>query len=391
MKELDKRIDIIEETARNLGLDFFPTYFELCSPQVIHAFVSYGVPTRFRHWSFGKSFFKLQFNYDLRIERIYELVVNSNPCYAYIMENNSLLLQSLVVAHVLAHSDFFKNNIFFAASDRQILNTMAIHQERIKLYEEKYGFDKVEKTLDAVFALRNNILPSIQGDLLTFLCVHSKALEDWQRDIIAIFKKELEYFLPLRDTKIINEGWATYWHSKIMKKLPLSTGEQIEFARLQGILLQNSKFALNPYVIGFKMFTHIESTYGCHEVFKVRSNERDISLFRNYLDEDLAKKLSLYMYGRRGDSWTIIETQWQKVRDGIVDSLINGGFPIIKALDNNYQKTGGLYLFHCRDKKDLDLYYLENTLKHIHFLWGEKVYLETVVKKEKKVFSYKGD
>lgn len=389
MKNLHKRVETIDLLASRLGLDFYPIQFELCPADVIHAVGVYGIPTRFNHWSFGKHFYKMRVQYELNLQKIYELVINSDPCHAFLLEDTSLVEQTMIVAHVYAHSDFFKNNMFTCNTDKNILNTMEKNKDTINRYEERFGIDKVEGVLDAAMALKNSV--QVGGkDIISYICLNSYCLDYWQKDILMMVKKEMEYFLPLRDTKIINEGWATFWHTKIMRLSKLSAEEFIQFAQMQGNLLQTNKFFMNPYLIGSKIFSHLEQTMGVERLFEIRKKERDSSFLRNYLDEPLIESLDLYLYGKRGHNWQVVEKNWEKVKAGIVESLVNGGYPIIKVMDENYNNKGELYLLHSFDKWELDQEYMEKTLDFLFFLWGKKIHLETIIKNIPTVFTYDG-
>src|SRR5690625_1346812 len=137
LKELYKAIDEITEIADRFGLDFYPMRYEICPAEIIYTFGAYGMPTRFSHWSFGKQFYKMKLHYDLGLSQIYELVINSNPCYAFLLDTNSLIQNKLIVAHVLAHSDFFKNNNYFYQTRTDMVESMSATSERIESYEQK--------------------------------------------------------------------------------------------------------------------------------------------------------------------------------------------------------------------------------------------------------------
>ncbi len=162
MSELERAVGEITEIAKGFGLDFYPMRYEICPPEVICTFGAYGMPTRFSHWSFGKTFHKMKLEYDLNLSRIYQLVINSNPCYAFLLKGNSLIQNKLIVAHVLAHCDFFKNNARFANTSRDMVESMAASAERIRQYELQYGKDRVESFLDDVLAIQEHIDPSLK-------------------------------------------------------------------------------------------------------------------------------------------------------------------------------------------------------------------------------------
>lgn len=160
-KELERAIDEITEIAKGFGLDFYPMRYEICPADIIYTFGAYGMPTRFSHWSFGKSFYKMKLQYDLNLSKIYELVINSNPCYAFLLDGNTLIQNKLIVAHVLAHCDFFKNNARFSNTNRDMVESMAASSERIRQYEIEHGKEAVESLLDACLAVQEHIDPSL--------------------------------------------------------------------------------------------------------------------------------------------------------------------------------------------------------------------------------------
>ncbi|WP_053095205.1 SpoVR family protein [Neomoorella thermoacetica] len=455
-KTIAQAIETIHDQARKFGLDFFPVYFELCPADVLYAFGAYGMPTRFAHWTFGKHFYKMKLQYDFNLSRIYELVINSNPCYAFLLEGNDLIQNKLVIAHVFAHSDFFKNNIYFTATSRQMVETMAVHAAKIREYEFKYGHREVEIFLDAVLAIQEHIEPPgpfgykeeeneenedtrphrretpyddlwiLDGrpkepppernckipprptkDMVGFIMANSPELEDWQREVMAMIREEMQYFWPQMETKIINEGWAAYWHARIIRELDLTPAETVDFARLHASVLQPGYRQINPYLVGSKIFEDIEKRWenpsqeererygrtggeGRSKIFEVRSCENDISFLRNYLTRELVEELDLYLYQKVGSEWVVVEKDWEKVRDGLVSRLINCGYPYIVVEDADYQRRGELYLKHRYEGLELDVSYLEKTLPHVYLLWGRPVHLETIIDGKTTVFSYDG-
>ncbi|MGN1386409.1 MAG: SpoVR family protein, partial [Bacillus sp. (in: firmicutes)] len=248
---LEKAIDEITEIAKGFGLDFYPMRYEICPSEIIYTFGAYGMPTRFSHWSFGKQFHKMKLHYDFGLSKIYELVINSNPCYAFLLDSNSLIQNKLIVAHVLAHCDFFKNNVRFQNTKRDMVESMAATADRIRLYEIEHGKKEVEEFLDAVLAIEEHIDPALhrpistldleeeevevvkpapspyddlwsldkkdakpetkpkkykrfpaqpQKDILLFIEQYSRELEDWQRDILTMMREEMLYFWPQLET-----------------------------------------------------------------------------------------------------------------------------------------------------------------------------------------------
>ena len=433
VSELGFHAKEIAEVARGLGLDFYPVHFEVCPAEALYSFGAYGMPVRFTHWSFGKAFYRLKIQYDLNLSRIYELVINSNPSYAFLLEGNRLIQNKLVIGHVYAHVDFFKNNRYFQRTPRDMVVRMEAHAEQIREYELLYGREKVEHVLDSVLSIQEHVdsrahlgtkheayaKPKGKGekekkkpgphteyedlweldplkdqakespeeeDLLLFLIMNSPILEDWQRDIISMMREESLYFYPQIETKIINEGWATFWHSRIMRELDLSDEEVMDFAVMHSQVVQPSRLQLNPYYLGVKIWDSLAEQHDLDFLFEVREVENDVSFIRNYLNRDLVEKLNLFNYRKIGAHWQVTETEWENVRDNLVKQLVHGGHPRILALDGDYEGKRGLYLKHVHEGLDLDQVSLEKTLIFVQSLWGKGVYLETIMDGKKVLY-----
>lgn len=448
LERLDRAIHDITRIARDFGLDFYSMRYEICPPDIIYTFGAYGMPTRFSHWSFGKHFHRMKTQYDLGLSKIYELVINSDPCYAFLLEGNSLIQNKLIVAHVLAHSDFFKNNARFSRTNRNMVETMSATAERIRSYELEYGMEQVEKFIDAVLAIQEHIDPGItkpylkaeqryrqqhatlkttsasnvepiseyedlwgldqkeiqqkkeesekqfpaqpEKDLLLFIEEYAPDLEEWQRDILTMLRDEMFYFWPQLETKIMNEGWASYWHQRILREMDLTEEETIEYSKLNSSVVIPSKHSLNPYYLGLKIFEDIEKRWGREKIFEVRELDSDISFLRNYLTKELVEDLDLYIFEKKGPEWKITDKTWETIRDQLVYSRINGGFPYILVQNGDYNRSGELYLKHAYEGIELDLKYVERTLPYIHYLWGKTVHLETIIDDKPVLFSYDG-
>jgi len=446
LRQLEEAIAEISDIARRFGLDYYPMRYEICPADVIYTFGAYGMPTRYSHWSFGKSFRLMKMHYDLGLSKIYELVINSDPCYAFLLDGNTLIQNKLIVAHVLAHSDFFKNNIRFRHTNRNMVESMAAAAERIREYELEYGAEEVERFLDAALSIQEHIDPSVihpygidrlraeearqreeerrrkerrtltyedlwrldddweperdakpsepesppEKDLLWFIIKHSRHLEPWQQDVLGLIRDEMYYFWPQLETKIMNEGWASYWHLRILREMDLTPEETIEFARLNASVLQPSRFTLNPYLLGLKIFEDIEKRYGREKLFDVREFDMDTSFIRNYLTKELTEELDLFVFEKKGPEWRVSDKAWENVREQLIRSRINGGFPYIVAVDDDYRMAGELYLRHEYEGIELDLKYVEKTLPYVVRLWGKPVHLETVVENKKVLFSHDG-
>lgn len=464
-KELKRAIQEITEIAKGFGLDFYPMRYEICPSDIIYTFGAYGMPTRFSHWSFGKAFHRMKLQYDLGLSKIYELVINSNPCYAFLLEGNSLIQNKMIVAHVLAHCDFFKNNVRFRNTNRQMVESMAASAERIRQYEIQYGKQEVEEFLDAVLSIQEHVDPSLVSlphpqdwvqerevqerksrwssqyddlwrldeekkqnkqselpdkrirkrafppepvkDILLFIEEFSPNLEPWQRDIMTILRDEMLYFWPQLETKIMNEGWATYWHQRILREMDLTEEETIEYAKLNAGVVQASRTYINPYYLGLKMFEDIERRWnnpteeermkygrvpgmGREKIFEVRELDSDISFIRNYLTKELVEELDMYIFAQQGNEWKIADKNWENVRDQLILSRVNGGFPYLVVEDGDYNKYGELLIAHQYEGMELDVKYVEKTLPYVYTLWGRNVHLRTVIEGREVMFSYDG-
>jgi len=464
IERLRDSIDHAWEEARKFGLDPFPTHFELVPAAIMYEFASYSLPGRFSHWTHGKAYHRQKMQYDFGLSKIYEMVVNTNPSYAFLMDMNDLLQNTFVAAHVFGHTDFFKNNAYFQHTSRRMIDKVSIHADRIAKYEFDHGKAEVEHFLDAVLSIQEHVdynllvreeqpkepddkIPKSPGayddlwnldqrqkkteeerdrrpgkaprfpekpqkDILLFLSQHSPHLEAWQRDIVDIVRTEMLYFVPQMQTKILNEGWASIWHSRIMRRLGetdiITDAETIEFAQLHSGVLSPSRTSLNPYYLGFKMFEDVEKRWnnptqeeqerlgrkpgkGLEKIFEIREMENDVSFLRNYLTEDLIKELDLYLYKKEGDEWVIAEKNWEKVRDGIVASMNNFGSPYLVIENGDYRGNRELYITHVFEGQELDMNYAEKTLQHVHLLWGRPVHLETLYDGKKILISYDGE
>lgn len=462
-KKLSYAIEEITEIAKGFGLDFYPMRYEICPAEVIYTFGAYGMPTRFSHWSFGKAFHRMKLQYDLGLSKIYELVINSDPCYAFLLEGNSLIQNKLIVAHVLAHCDFFKNNARFSNTNRQMVESMAASAERIRQYEMNYGKKAVEEFLDAVLSIQEHVDASLtfskflwdresdykenkenvakkvgqyddlwsldegeraanperqrkerrgfppepEKDLVLFIEEYSTALEPWQRDVMTIIRDEMLYFWPQLETKIMNEGWASYWHQRILREMDLTEEEAIEFAKLNAGVLQPSRTYINPYYLGLKIFEDIERRWnepteeeranfdrlpgkGREKIFEVRETDSDLSFIRNYLTRELVEELDLYIFAQQGNEWTITDKNWEHVRDQLIVSRVNGGYPYLVVEDGDFNRNGELLIGHRYEGIELDVKYIEKTLPYVYTLWGKSTHLRTVIDGREVLFSYDG-
>lgn len=467
LDQLRTAIEDIWEASQSTGLDPFPIHFEVVPAKVMYEIGAYGLPGRFSHWTHGKAFHQMKTMYDYGLSKIYELIINTNPAQAFLMEGNSLIQNKLVIAHVIGHSDFFKCNAYFQHTNRQMAETAGVTAERIRTYERTHGERVVEEFLDDVLAIQEHIDPNLrvvraprrteprqperkrrteyddlwlmgskedpgaaapgrrtsadepEKDLLLFLLERAEYLKEWQRDVINVVRNEMLYFLPQMQTKVMNEGWASYWHSRILRDMDLTPEEHIEFTRLHSSVLSPSPRGtnINPYYVGFKIIEDIERRWngdltdverreyrkenggrdwphqgeGRAKIFEIRELENDVSFLRNYLTRRLVDDLDIYLYRKEGDEWVVVEKDWQKVRDAIVASMTNFGFPYLEVVDGDYRRAGELYLRHSFDGRELDQNYAVKTLHHLQRLWGRPVHLETTSEDKPVIWTFDGE
>lgn len=467
IKDLETAVEQIWEVARGFGLDPYPTNFEIVPAPVMYEVGSYALPGRYSHWTFGKAYHRMKTMYDFGLSKIYEVVINTNPAYGFLLETNSLIQNKMVIAHVLGHVDFFKNNTYFSKTNRRMVESVSTHAQRMMEYEFKYGRKTVERFLDAVLAIEEHIDPYFfikrevspaeekrraeqrpkdgpyddlwlldsnereardvsqtdlsterdrlprerlpEKDLLFYVMKNSPTLAGWQRDAIAMVHEEMEYFVPQMQTKIMNEGWASIWHARIMRELDLTDNEHIEFANLHSGVVSPHKGQLNPYYLGYKIYEDIERRWnepsdedrkhfgrrgneGREKIFEVRELENDVSFLRNYLTEELCEELDLFVFELvEEEEWTITEKRWERVRDQLVSNMTNFGFPYLEVADGDYNGNRELYLKHRYEGTELDMRYARKALEHVFTLWGRPVHLETVVDEESTVLHFNGD
>jgi stage V sporulation protein R len=457
IKDLEKALEQIWEVALRFGLDPFPTRFEIVPASVMYEIGSYALPGRYSHWTFGKAYHRMKTMYDFGLSKIYEVVINTNPSYGFLLETNSPIQNKMVMAHVLGHVDFFKNNVYFSKTNRRMVESVSTHAGRMTGYEFKYGRKSVEKLLDAVLAIEEHIDPNFfikrerpqdgesnrerivpvgryddlwklgekkepevveedkpridplpEKDLLYYIMRNSPHLQPWQRDVMGMIHEEMEYFIPQMQTKIMNEGFASFFHARIMRELDLTDSEHMEFAELHSGVVSPHKGQLNPYYLGYKIFEDIERRWdnptdeereklgraggeGRAKIFEVREMENDVSFLRNYLTEELCEELDLFVYELIEDEeWTITEKRWKRVRDQLVANMTNFGFPYIEVADGDYNNNRELYLRHAYEGAELDARYARKALEHVYTLWGRPVHLETVVDDERVRLHYDG-
>ncbi|MCA9271899.1 MAG: SpoVR family protein [Phycisphaerales bacterium] len=487
----------VERHARDFGLDFFPTSFEILPYDRMNEVASYGgFPTRYPHWRFGMDFEQISKQHEYGLSKIYEMVVNSNPSVAYLLEGNSLVDQKLVMAHVYGHVDFFKNNFAFRATDqgrdprtgepiRKWIDAMANHGAVVRKWTNRIGVEKVESFVDACLSLENLIDPQRpfrpppvkvggldadrdedatereqaevpllrveheymesfinpeefvaaqrermerdrarkkrvpeepERDVLAFLIDHAP-LERWEQEVLAVIRREAYYFLPQMQTKIMNEGWATYWHSRLMTERLCDASEIVDYADRCAGVLATAPGRLNPYKLGVELYRHIEERWdrgqfgkewdecedyaarhawdrrtglGRAKIFEVRALYNDVSFIDEFLTPDFVADQKLYAFGwnQRNDRWEIETRQFEEVKRKLLFSLTNAGNPVITVTDANQHNRGELLLKHAHEGIDLRLDWAQEVLVALERIWRRPVEVHTTLEDRPQALRY---
>jgi stage V sporulation protein R len=477
----------VEGYAKGFGLDFFPTIYEVLSYKQMNEVAAYGgFPTRYPHWRFGMDYEGLSKGYEYGLQKIYEMVINTNPAYAYLLEGNSLVDQKTVMAHVYAHVDFFKNNYFFAKTNRKMIDGMANHSTRVRKHIERQGIDRVETFIDTCLSLENLIDPMSQfinrkakprtlaedmqttggenaevpklkaksymdpyinppefmekqrarqkeklekeqrrgfpeepqRDILLFLIEHAP-LADWERDLLEIVRDEAYYFAPQGQTQIMNEGWASYWHSKIMTEKALRASEIIDYAEANAGVLATAPGQLNPYKLGVELYRFIEDRWnrgrfgkewnecedmaakkgwdrrlglGREKIFEVRKLYNDVTFIDEFFTLEFCHEQKFYSFGfnERSGNWEIETKEFKKVKDKLLFQLTNHGQPFIYVDDGNHENRGELLMRHRHEGVDLKLDHARDTLANTQRIWRRPVCLLTKIDGKGKLLKFDG-
>ena len=426
LQDWDKKICTIGEA---LGLDWYPIEYEICDYKEMIGHMAYtGLPTHYRHWSFGKSFDRIQTEYNMGMSGLpYEMIINSNPRISYLMTENPMATHILTMAHCVGHSDFFKQNRMFAETGADTaIDRFKSAGRRVKKYMEdpNIGVEAVEKILDACHAIRfqiprtpgikrrdakklkkyyqNLILNDTSGwwdgfdinkvplepdtNLLAFIAEHNRFLEDWERDLIRIVEQESHYFVPQASTKIMNEGWACMIHEKIVNTLGIPDDYYLSFIRLHNQVVRPHLGRINPYHLGFKIFKNIEKNQGFKECLRVRETHNDETFIKNFLNEELCQELNLFSFSfHNQEGYNKIvevhdEDSWRSIRDDLIKNIGLNSVPVIVVKE--LQKDGTLILEHEHDGRDLELSEANKVFEHINDLWQGDVRFTTIIEEE---------
>jgi stage V sporulation protein R len=431
----------IEALATRLGLDFYPVDFEIVPNNFMTEIAVYGLPVRMPHWSFGIRYIHQLIRQGMGNSRIFEVMFPGDPCHAYLVNNNTVSENTLVVAHVLGHADFSKNNQLFARfmdmAGGHILEQAAARAHAIDAALQEHGQERVEAVPDAALALephidinqdlhrplypttrpvasvkpedpfhaRYNALPGAtprhatpqeagrlrvppnpEFDLLWFIAHYAPELEGWERDIFLAVREESYYFYPVFACQIMNEGWASYWHARLLREADfLPQDLYLSAIKAHSDVVRpyaadnQLALAVNPYHLGFSMWEHLIEKRGLEEARRICREEDDFGFIRNYLDDELAEKLELFVYETHDDGGIrIANRDIHAVREAILAPKFNYGAPRIAASEINLDGSLDLLHDHKSDGRGLDIGRAERVLDYIARVWRRPVSLHTV-------------
>lgn len=524
----------IQRYADEYGLDYYDIIFEVLDYKNMSEVAAFGgFPARYPHWRFGMEYERLSKPYSYGLSKIYEMVVNNDPCYAYLLECNNPVDQKIVMAHVYGHCDFFKNSMWFSKTNRKTIDETANHATRVQRYIERYGVNRVEGFIDRCLSVEDLIdmhMPFIkrhgqeekreqpgiqvdpgcnhqngcshqqgngsdscsgkkascpqgvetsmaddfledylddedaegltpkklkskdymdeyvnppefleerkqiirdkfkgkkripeepQKDILLFL-LEMAPLNRWQKDILSMIREEAYYFAPQGQTKIMNEGWATYWHSTIMTQKAIKASELIDYADHHSGTLGGSRSRLNPYKLGVELFRDIEERWnkgrfgkeyeecedleekkkwdlqlglGREKIFEVRKIYNDITFLDMFLTEEFCHrhKFFMYEYDPRSRQYVIASHKFKEIKEALLKNLTNFGRPFIYVENGNYNNRGELLLTHRDEGRELEPIYARDTLANIQYLWKRPVHLQTITDEKKILLSFDGE
>jgi stage V sporulation protein R len=417
------------------------------------------------------------------------MVINTDPCYAYLLTANEMTDQKLVIAHVYGHCDFFKNNAWFSKTNRRMLDQMANHAARVNRYIDRFGYEVVEEFIDACLSIEDLIDPHSQfikrkdvkptrkekqdkeeqrdesspgrfpskksymddfinppevleaevrersrqaeekhksrsfpdqpeRDVLLFL-LENAPLRDWQHDVLSIIRDEAYYFAPQGQTKIMNEGWASYWHTTIMTQHALTDAELVCYADHHSGTVATSPNRLNPYKLGLELFRDIEERWdkgqfgseydqcddvrekekwdkklgkGREKIFEVRRVHNDLTFIDTFLTPEFCAKHKMFSfaYNEATNYYEIASREFEKIKQQLLHSLTNFGRPFIYVVDGNYKNRGEFFLEHQYQGVELKMDYARDTLQNLEKLWSRPVHIATVIDDIPSVLSYDG-
>lgn len=435
-EELQQQVWNLKARAMSMGLDLYPVEFDVISRKEMVKFGTYLLPSRYRHWTFGKYYGRLRKLQNLGALEILEMVMNADPARAYLLDSNTDVENKMVIAHVYGHVDFFKNNHWFSRTNRNMISEAEYHEKRLHDLEFKLGKKIVEEFLDILISiqwhtdfysqfgdkggerlvlkrpgkldlddLREHVIGetrtpedyTLDNDLLAFL-IKNAQLESWQQEVLGIIREEMLYFMPNALTKIMNEGWATYWQERILK-------DYFDFADYDKFAIKHSEIlatpGLNPYRLGYMMYKDIERRWdakggdgaGLKKIFRIRAIYDDIQFIREFLTQEVCEDCGLFVFERPGKMTPakMKSTDVEDIKNRLLTDLINFGKPVIAVKDFKRPGDEDLHLFHRFDGRELNIDHATDVLRALFRIWGKPIHLETIIRGEICIITFDGE
>ncbi|HZO22433.1 MAG TPA: SpoVR family protein [Steroidobacteraceae bacterium] len=430
----------IEELAVRSGLSFHPVDFEAVPDSFMMEIAVYGLPVRMPHWSFGVRYIYQLIQRHMGHSRLFEVVFPGNPGHAYLAASNGLAENILVTAHVLGHADFSRNNLLFRRCQGQvsehIVEHAATHARQIQQAIEQYGAQRVEVVLDAALALEQHIdvdqslrrerypeyeaenkaivdddfrkrfaaldpaaaagaleirkrapvPPHPERDLLWFVANYAPEMESWERDIFLAVREESFYFYPVFATQIMNEGWASYWHARLLREAEFVPQQAyVDAIKCHSDVVrpvaadQQVALTINPYHLGFAMWEKIVEKEGLEGARGIMQQDDDFGFIRNHLTRELADELGLFRFNARSDGQVkVLEADMSALQEAVLGPKYNFGAPSVSAA--HVRNDGTLELMHdsASDGRGLDLERSRRVIDYVQRVWRRPITLTTV-------------
>ena len=435
-------LDRIERLARERGLDYLPVEFEAVPDSLMMEIAVYGLPVRMPHWSFGVRYIYRLVQHRMGLSRLFEVVFPGNPGRAYLARNNSDAENVLVAAHVLGHADFSSNNLLFRRSAEQvgehIVEQAAAHARQIGAAIEAHGAERVESVLDAALALeqhvdvdsalrrerypelappespgtedafvrryqqlgpdvaarpkaerslaRPSLPPHPEKDLLWFIAQYAPELEPWERDIFLAVREESFYFYPVFACQIMNEGWASYWHARLLREADfLPSDAYVDAIKCHSDVVRPTAPAngvaldVNPYHLGFWLWERIINEHGVDYARSVMRQDDDFAFVRGYLTEDIASELELFRYqGSPRGPYQVQDRDLGALHEALLAPKYGFGAPTVRARHVRVDGTLELEHDYVTDGRGLDQERSRRVLDYIVRVWRRPVVLASV-------------
>ena len=478
-KEILDQIPGILRACRDFGLDFYDTIVEFLDYDEISEIAAYGgFPVRYPHWQWGEQYEELSRGYEYGMHRIYEMVINTSPCYIYCLDSNTIVDHVTVIAHATGHNDFFKNNVFFSQTSQNMMNELANHGNRIRRLMSEWGKEEVGRFIDRVLCIETLIdpakawvkrrikepIPDVRRtynhprrlkadkdymedwintkewleqererlrieeieknigifqnpdkDIMGYIKEHAP-FRPWQQAVFDMLYVECMYFAPQRQTKCLNEGWASFTDSHIMARCGFAHDEGIvEYAKHKAGVLGGRR-SMNPYKLGYTLLMDIEERWnkgrfgkdyeecqdsvlkekwdkklglGHDKVFECREFYDDVTFISEFFTEEFCNKYEFFQWARFPDgTYKIVDRDWKNIRRLLLGNYINGGLPSIKLADPNYKGKRIFLMEHHWDGRTLHPTQTKDTMRALSWLWQGPSAMLTKDKDGKQIMYY---